>query len=381
MAEVEKKEGKTRQGGRLLPLWKVFPNLRGAAILAVVFTHAVVYYQVRTFSWHPDAAKGKAWLGLFFLPTPFWSALHELSSFAVPLFLFLSGHFLALSPHGGKAVWERVKKLLLPYLFWSLVAWGLSWRKGEGWSLLSFLRLLREGDTVAPYWFIVLLLQYYLLAPWLVPLVKKRPVPALWAGVLLNLSISAWNYNSALGWNSAGYPLCYFPSLIFYVVLGIWAGLYPGRLKAVLESFKPAVLGALLAVSAVLLVGETSFLINEMRGTGEFMRSMLFGYSHWKFFSLPFSLLAIFWVLERGRKGWVSKGWLRSAGKNAFTIYLVHVFVLDALGFVYWHSPGFLGGTPLTIVLDFLAGVWVPILLAKVVRSRIPWAGNLLLGD
>ena len=381
MAPVKEKASKMGSPRRVLPLWKVFPILRGKAILAVVLTHGIVTYQVQVFQKGGWTSKGDAWLGAFFLPTPVWSILHELCSFAVPLFLFLSGHYLALSPHGRKVVWERVKKLLYPYIFWSLVAWGLSWKKGDGWGVLHFLHLVLEGDAVSPYWFIILLLQYYLLAPWLVALVRKRPGAALAGAAVLQFGVTAWNYYAALGRGAAGYPLCYFPSLAFYVVLGIWAGLYPSRLKGILDKLKMPILAPLLALSAVFLVGETSFLVARMRENGGIMRAMLFGYSHWKVFCFPFSILAVFFLLELNRKRGFKAAWLRAAGRNAFTIYLVHIFALQALDVLYWHGLGPVRGTPVVIFLDLLCGIWVPLGLAKLVRARVPWAGNFLLGD
>ncbi len=374
-------KGNGRSPGKVLPLWKVFPVLRGKAILAVVLTHAIVSYQGQVFQVGKGGTAGEAWLGMFRLPTPFWSILHELSSFAVPLFLFLSGHYLALSPHGRKAVWERVKKLLYPYLFWSFLAWGLSWKKGAGWGILPFLHMLLEGDAVPPFWFIVLLLQYYLLAPWIVDLVRKRPASTLAASAFLQFAVTGWNYYEALARNEAGYSLCFFPSLAFYLVLGIWAGLYPGRLKKILNRLAPPRLAVFLAVSFVLLVGETSFLANRMEGGGGPMRAMLFGYSHWKVFSFPFSVAAVFFLLDWNRRTGFNPSWLRAAGKNAFTIYLAHWFFLLALDVLYWHGLGPLRGTLAVIVLDFAAGVGGPLLLARLVRARLPWAGNFLLGD
>ncbi len=378
MAQIEEKGAGTPR--KFLPLWKVFPLLRGMAILAVVLTHAIVSYQGQAFQLEGGFQGQKPWLGIFFLPTPFWSFLHEWSSFAVPLFLFLSGHYLALSPHGGKAVWGRVKKLLLPYLFWSFLAWGLSWKKGSGWGVLHFLHLLLEGDAVPPFWFIILLLQYYVLAPWIVALVRRRPASTLAAAAFLQFTVTGWNYYQALARGQAGYSLCFFPSLAFYVVLGIWAGLYPERLKAVLGRFKLPLAGALLAFFGALMVGETAFLVNRMRGGGA-MRAMLFGYSHWKVFCFPFSILAVFFLLDWGRRRGFKASWLRSAGKNAFTIYLAHWFFLQGLDFLYWHGLGALRGTAAVIALDFLVGVWGPLWMARFVRARLPWAGNFLLGD
>ncbi len=383
MARIAKIKEKNNGAGRPrknLPLWKVFPLLRGKAILAVVLTHAIVSYQGQVFQQAGGAARGKLSMGSFLLPTPFWSVLHEWSSFAVPLFLFLSGHYLALSSHGRKAVWERVKKLLLPYLFWSFLAWGLSWKKGAGWGVLHFLHLLLEGDAVPPFWFIILLLQYYVLAPWIVALVRRRPASTLAAAALLQFAVTGWNYYQALAWGEAGYSLCFFPSLAFYVVLGIWAGLYPDRLKSLLDKLEFPLTGALLVLSGILLVGETAFLVNRLKGGG-IMRAMLFGYSHWKIFCFPFSILAVFFLLDWNRKKGFKAPWLRAAGKNAFTIYLAHWFFLQALGVFYWHGMGALKGTVAVIVLDFLVGVWGPLLMARIVRARLPWAGRFLLGD
>lgn len=80
--------------------------LRGLAILAVLMIHITSSYV------------GSSYSAMF---------LNQISRFAVPTFLVLSGWGLTISGRISvnfwKYIWKQAKKLLIPYFLWSIAYW------------------------------------------------------------------------------------------------------------------------------------------------------------------------------------------------------------------------------------------------------------------
>ncbi|MBP7689726.1 MAG: acyltransferase family protein, partial [Thermoflexales bacterium] len=129
--------------------------LMGVAILAVVLTHAASRGQIALIEWHgaySTAAASEAEL----LDTPaywFLAVLRQLTSFAVPAFLFCSGFFVSYAARGpkGKFTWKMVRArltdMLIPYVIWSLVWFGLDALRGTVYSPLEYIVHLLTGQA------------------------------------------------------------------------------------------------------------------------------------------------------------------------------------------------------------------------------------------
>lgn len=138
-----------------------FVALRGLAILIVVIHHSI---DMGTLG--PQ--------GLGYPPLEGWErhvllVLHRLGVLAVPTFLFISGYFAAYAArgHSRKLPWKLVgatlKRVLPPYVFWSIVFYLLIYfQRGESYAFLGYLKNLIVGY---PFHFIPILVLNYLLAP------------------------------------------------------------------------------------------------------------------------------------------------------------------------------------------------------------------------
>ena len=174
-------------------LWKELRDLRGVAIIGVVVAHSAIRILIA----RSGAGEMNSRSHLFL--NGFWEVCHDLMSYSVPLFFFISGHFLGDVPSSWMAVWHRVRRLLYPYLFWSICYFFVTWIRGRGEVTVSgFLIELAQG-RVSVYWFIFLLMQYYVLAKWLSPAVRRWPRRTLTLALLLQIGVSIWNY---LVWHS-----------------------------------------------------------------------------------------------------------------------------------------------------------------------------------
>lgn len=134
-----------------------FDAFRGCAIIAVVAIHAIPWQLYRNY------------VALSY---------RQLLNFAVPAFLFISGYWLSKKTIRS---WEdyksflqrRFSRILVPYLFWSLVYLGYEALKIYDVSVTQILLKLLIGGASHHFYFIIVIAQLYLLTPILQYLNRK----------------------------------------------------------------------------------------------------------------------------------------------------------------------------------------------------------------
>jgi len=126
-----------------------FDAFRGVAIIAVVATHAIPWQLYRDYT---------------------VLSYRQLLNFAVPAFLFISGYWLSKTSIKS---WEdyksfllrRFSRILVPYLFWSLVFLGYEALKTNDVSVTQILYKLLTGGASFHFYFIIAIAQLYMLTP------------------------------------------------------------------------------------------------------------------------------------------------------------------------------------------------------------------------
>ncbi|WP_339199014.1 acyltransferase [Paenibacillus sp. FSL P4-0176] len=133
-------------------------SLRGIAFGVVVLQHSIAHYSLVPETRLEDGV--------------LLAILLMLSKFAVPLFIFITGMVLFYNTgdklHYGKFMRKRVNDVIVPYLIWSLIYFTLAPRgwTGFGWNDIPDLGLkLLTGKTTSHFWYIIMLIQFYLLFP------------------------------------------------------------------------------------------------------------------------------------------------------------------------------------------------------------------------
>ncbi len=130
-----------------------FDFIKGLAILAVILIH-VEYFFVYYFPEHSTFS--------FFI--------NNVSRFAVPVFFICSGILLQQNiPNWKTFYWRKIVRILIPYLFVSLMILSAS-----GKAPADFLYLIISGNTLVPYYFIIVLIQFYLIYPLLLAVKNNR---------------------------------------------------------------------------------------------------------------------------------------------------------------------------------------------------------------
>ena len=370
------------------PLWKVLGDFRGVAILAVLVNHAAFLTMVQSLEGGRSLVvrpPGRI------EPVPglvAWIGVQELTRFAVPLFLFLAGHYAVHTTHTWKGIWGRSRKLLYPHLAWSLaaLAWGWTWIPEMRWGAGEFLVRVATGQALLGYFFTPLILQFYILARWAAPWIKRHPNKILLGSLLLQLLTMGWNYLALFqdlrGGHLPRVPEWAFPRFCFYFALGAWVGVRSRFTKEILLSRGKA-LFLLSLVSAALLLSESKMAYELLVEEGRFPDLALFfdALAPWKITTALWVTGAILSTLALGLRRLPRAPLLHRLGNRAYQIYLLHAPLLTLLfKLVQSHLvpdlPPFL-----LFCFFFLGGLGGALGLDYLVRRLIPSLRLPLLGE
>jgi peptidoglycan/LPS O-acetylase OafA/YrhL len=294
--------------------------------------------------------------------------LQQAIMFAVPAFLFVSGYFIAFATGRQKMsgswrlIRSRIVYLLVPYLLWSLLVFVADFAQGERQTLGGYLGLLVTGRTTPAYYFIPLLIQLYLLSPFLVRAAKWNARVLLLVALLVQLSIRTLVYLDTLGVGlgsaQALLPLTrswFFPGHLFWFAAGIVVGLNPTTFQRLAVSGRKVFL-----VASVLLVPlgvlEWQLILNRADQPWIPIRETLLD-------SLYAALFILAFMGFESANVPFSQPLEKLAGK-AFGVYLVHSPALEfgARG-IYFVAPWLLGNVWLLQAALIAIGIGVPLLV------------------
>ncbi len=341
--------------------------LNGIAALMVPIHHATSFGFQAMFEWthryRDVAVPNYEQLGTF----PYHALMlsRSLTASAVPAFFFVSGFFIAFMARGKDAhvdsnmVLPRVKKLIPPVLLWVIIRHALVFRRLPN----------SVGEILEPYYFLILLIQYYLLAPILAPVAKSNWRLLLLATGLLQLLVNGGlDYLVLLGlhtpaWASAiaALPKWSFPARIFYFTIGLVAGVHATAFKQWLLRARWAIVTAVIALGP-LSAAEHWFLSRQtpVAWSGPDLPA-LSGFAYMALFSLGFLALGAFSI--PGQRS------LNNLGTKSLGIYLAHIPAMYVVAVaLYRYAPWTLGNQlvyQLTLIGAGLAG---PLLLMTLMR-------------
>jgi len=371
------------------PLWQVSGSLRGLAILCVVVSHAAFYGVMRPRLWSGEAALIAAPFGIPWQSVmPFWVVVGELTRMGVPLFLVISGQFVASFPQTRRSILKLIEKLVWPFLFWSLFGWAYDRLVSPpGWSVAEFLQRLLPGDAQIGFFFIPLIIQFYLLAGPTVRWVKRSPAAALVISAVVQSAYVGFNYlGAAASRGLVGFhlpidalPEWLFPRFAFYFVLGAWIGSFPVRANALLARH-PARYGVAALLSAILMVAEHGLIHCLVIGPSTSLTDVWLAMNPWKISTELWAVSAVLFLYSLGKRGLLGARWLSKLGSSAFVIYLLNGPVLLPAALVLAKLTAESRFHWIAFVVLIPWSVLVPMGFAALVRKRFPFA-RFVLGD
>jgi Uncharacterized protein conserved in bacteria len=276
-------------------------SLRCVAILAVIAIHTTAnFIQIDTMN------------GLLISNL----VIDVFSHFAVPLFVFISGYVLSSKYQHVTTTYytKRIKSIILPYVVFSSFYLFCSTFYHAKLPSDAIYNLLTGGYGFL--WFLLMILQLYLIYPFLIIKATK----SLYLGSALVVQL-IWGAFGSMIITSAPVFRLVFLSYIFYFVFGIYAQRHPIKLRSSYLILIPTLtaISSYSLISRIIEYGgydnipDGMFLpIDVIINTALFTLTVIVLYNILFSVKLPNVLLLI--------------------GRYSFGIYLIHAFVMDVIG-------------------------------------------------
>lgn len=250
----------------------------------------------------------------------------HIAGMAVYGFIFLSGLKLFLPSkkefHLGKFYWNRIRSILFPYLLWSAIYYFVPALQSGSFSWSGFLNSLYTGSASYHLYFIILILQFYLLIPlWRRCVQKIHPAIAL--PIALVFTNLFWLHLPEL-LGAAKMPGFLYNDRVFLTYLFFWlAGCYVG---ANYERFKSSILAHPWAVSIFFLFSaslDIAVVCTNLSG-----KLYLPIQNESRILFLISGILFVFMLSARFADR-MTNGFISLLDHSSFYIYLAHIFVLE----------------------------------------------------
>lgn len=274
-----------------------FDTLRGIAILMVVAIHTFIACEFDHFQ------------------SICAISMREIFNVAVPLFLAISGFFIGRKKFESNyqiiTFWKKqIPKVYIPTLFWSVPYLTLALYHQQS-LLKNILVFLLCGYSI--YYFIALIIQCYLLLPF----IQKKMLNYAMGGVILSLSlicVAVISYTSI-----TRFPLIVFAGPVIVWLIFFWIGVFLSRSE---RNYNIGWIFVGVLISFALMLIETKFR-HEATGGGYGIKPS----------SFIFSFLMILLLLsKRMEQKYVKDNIINKVltviGDYSFPIYLIHCFVI-----------------------------------------------------
>lgn len=308
--------------------------------------------------------------------------MNQGARFAVPIFVIISGLLLMYSYSGkefktGIFLRKRFNKILIPYLIWTLIYVLFNYRNDIGTLMRQksqfaslLLQKLKFGTADSHLYFIIIMIQLYILFPVLKKLVEKAPKVTLWVSFIITLLFHTGVYLSLLHKVTLpGFVIPYyefFPTWIFFFVFGMY---FCQRFSVLTEKIRKGriILIPVWFVSLMLLIAD-SRLTNTY---GSSVRPSIVLYCITTFLFM-YAVLASF----RNING-TFMSIVEEISRQSFIMYFSHILIIKIIKMVSNHL-GLAGLWDRTVGMVFLlAVVVIATLFFSYIVSLTPFAGAL----
>jgi membrane-bound acyltransferase YfiQ involved in biofilm formation len=284
--------------------------------------------------------------------------IRQMDAFGVPAFLFVSGFYIAFMARGeSRQVTQndflpRIKVLLVPFILWTMIRYVLLTRVPAS-----------IDDILDPYYYLVVLIQLYLLSPWLVRIADSRPGLLLAAAALIHLSFRSIMFFNLMGVDSPVLDLVtkynvrwVFPAWLLHFSLGLVAGLNVESASAWLHRMRWWLLAAVIATLSLSLV--------EYELLARWSGQEWLGPNNPGITRMAYATLVAPCFLGFAATRLPLSRHLAYLGANSLGIYLGNLpFAYLAAVIMYHFTPAVLGAQPVYQAVLILAGFGGPLIL------------------
>jgi peptidoglycan/LPS O-acetylase OafA/YrhL len=281
-----------------------FDFLRALAIVAVIAIHGnSIGYKFEDNSFN-------------FIASTF---IRQSINFGVPLFLAISGFFLATKAVNTKTLyfsflWKQISRVLIPLIIWSSIYVAFDYSNGA--KLSSLIKKAVTFQASAPFYYILLIIQFYVFLPFLQKIGSKKLglVISLLTSLICCFVIYYLRYHTLTNLPLVVYAGNFATWIVFFV-LGIYL-----RLNTI--KINRAWLIVLCTFTFFLSLFETGFVYHLH---GEIIEST----TAVKASSFLYSFFVIIYLFSLKKD--VNSRIMIYVGELSFGIYFLHMFVLTAL--------------------------------------------------
>ncbi len=348
--------------------------LNGIAIIGAVLYHAAGWGFISMFWWADqyrsvsvpnfDQFGSFSYFGL--------RLIEQIIIIAIPSFLFVSGYFIAFASGKEQApkwnwIFTRIKYLVIPYLIWSFVMILMNTVFGEKYNPGQLITMVLTGKSIEAFYFIPLIIQLYLLSPFLTRAAKAKPYLLLTISFILMLIIHLGQYASMLGLDYFGkqifskiLPAWIFPGNLFWFVFGIYFGFYYATILEKLTKYRYLFLSICILFIPI--------------GVWEWEKLLSLSGKDWfpsresiadNFYALFFLLTFITFSL----KNIINQKWINYLGSKSFGIYLSHtLFLTITAKLIYNFFPQILKYQIIFQPILILVGIFGPLIIIEILK-------------
>ncbi len=255
-----------------------------------------------------------------------FSSLTRLATFAVPGFIFTSGIKLfykygdCLHFPYPKFLWDRLKKICFPYLlaivvYYAVFVWILEIYQFDWEQLLHF---LITGDISAQFYFVILILQFYLLMPLWISLSRVKNKIFSLVLILCSFCITVF-FRMYFPYTAGIHKI--FPSYLVFWILGMYTGLHYEAFERFITQNK------MMIYLGWLVLAVTHCVLSYMQFVS------LIAYKFSPLIVVLFCFFSIFGFYSYTRELTISlesrgKGLLTSISQASYDIYLWHCLII-----------------------------------------------------
>ena len=348
--------------------------LNGVAILAVILFHASGMGFTAMFAWSarflPASVPASSQIGS--LQYYFLRIIEQISMCGLPAFLFLSGFFIAVAAGRNRPTvsWQvvraRIKYLLIPYFVWSLISLALLFLEGNRYSPVSILVMILTGKTSELLYFVPLLIQFYLLSPFIIRAAKKNWKALLLVTGILQFLVVAFSYPVFLGSDdpfliglNTLVPKWFFLARIFWFPFGVVVFTQLEEFKGWLSRVRWGMLvTTTLLIPLGVLEWETLFRMSGLAWLP----------ARETFLDLIYAFTAICCLLafDNAHSWWFDKvSWI---GTKSYGIFLIHGIAITYTAKIIYHiAPNLLAYQLFLQPILIIAGLSIPLLMMAIV--------------
>ncbi len=351
--------------------------LNGIAIVSVILFHSTGWGFVAMFSWAEryQAATAVPFSQMGSPAYYFLRVIEQLVVATIPAFLFVSGYFIAFATGrmetiGWATIWARIKKFIIPYLFWGTVSLGMLAAQGIILTPFEYAISFFTGNMSPAYYYIPLLIQLYAISPFVVPLAKKHWKPLLLVAILVHGTIQISYLSTIIGIEIpeiirrfTALPKWFFPVRFLWFVLGIIVGFNLANFKLILARWKWVLLGlSIILIPAGVL--EWEWIIRQSGQQWVDHRETIL--------DSVYSISIIFTFLAFDKVKLPRAKMVEDLGSKAFGIYLAHIPVMEVVARGIYHiAPGLLAYQVIFVPIMIILGLGLP-LLAMYITNLLP---------